>query len=150
MVIVEDDERANIVHYGSKKCRRITRSVMAAELPAMVTGLDQALVVKALVEELVGKALPSNVYMYSRTTLSCVAGNAPALEKSTQINVATVRESYAREEMRFVGWTPGAETLADGLPKTTLLKSDHLFRQLLFSSFLKTRPKGWEHKESLE
>lgn len=59
----------NILHYESKKCRRITRCVMAAELLALVTRYDQAFAVKSLMKELLGRKLSMDAYIDSRTTL---------------------------------------------------------------------------------
>lgn len=46
-----DDSRSyNILHYGSKKCRRIEISVMEAEVQSLVLDLDCAFIVKDLAE----------------------------------------------------------------------------------------------------
>lgn len=37
---------ANLVHYGSSRCKRVARSVMAAALHALVYGFDQAFIVR--------------------------------------------------------------------------------------------------------
>jgi hypothetical protein len=46
--MTDKTDAANIVHIGSFKCRRITRSVMAAELHGLVMGFDHAFVVASL------------------------------------------------------------------------------------------------------
>lgn len=72
------------------------------------------------------------------------------LEKGPQVDFATLRGSYARGEMRFVGWIPGVKNAADGLTKATMLKPDHSLRQLTIYNCLKIEPEGWAHIESLE
>lgn len=40
ILMVDDQDTANIVHFGSRRCTRVTRSVMAAELHGLILGFD--------------------------------------------------------------------------------------------------------------
>lgn len=94
--MVDGNNHAKILHYGSRNYRRVTRIVMAAELLALVSGFDQAFVVNKLMDELLGTALPLDAYIHSRTTFNCVAMFSSTLEKRLQIDVAALHESYIR------------------------------------------------------
>lgn len=53
-VMADGKNRAHLLYWGSKKCRRVAQSVVAAEMLALVTELDQVYVVKNLLDELFG------------------------------------------------------------------------------------------------
>ena len=45
-----DSKFANVIHWSSVKCRRVTRSVLAAELFAVMLGFDSSAVIKSTME----------------------------------------------------------------------------------------------------
>ena len=53
LVIKDKTDSANIIHWSSTKCKRVTRSVLASELYAMAHGFDIAVAIKTTI----GKAL---------------------------------------------------------------------------------------------
>lgn len=55
VLMVDANEDCNILHYASNRSKIISRSVMAAELFALVLGFDNAYVVRDLVEDLTGQ-----------------------------------------------------------------------------------------------
>lgn len=76
IVLADQDNHANVLHFGSKNCRRVTRSVMVAELLALVNGYDEAYYVRHAVCEMLGSEQPLDVYVStyissdSRTTFT--------------------------------------------------------------------------------
>lgn len=55
--MVEATRACNILRFVSNKCQRIARSVMAAEVEALVLIFDYGFLVKDLVDELIGRPL---------------------------------------------------------------------------------------------
>ncbi len=51
-VLIDCDNNANIIHWGSVKSKRITRSVLAAELYAMVHCFDQSTVLHTTLQDI--------------------------------------------------------------------------------------------------
>lgn len=49
--LVDKSNTANIIHYGSMRCNRVTRSVLAAELYALIYGFANAFIVQSALEE---------------------------------------------------------------------------------------------------
>jgi hypothetical protein len=47
LALVDATDKANIVHWSSVKCKRVTRSVLASELYAMAHGFDIGTAVKS-------------------------------------------------------------------------------------------------------
>ena len=52
--IADSTGKANIIHWSSIKCKRVTRSVLAAELYGMAHGFDTGAVVKATLTKMLG------------------------------------------------------------------------------------------------
>ena len=143
VIVVDASNTANIIHYGSQKCRRVTRSVMAAEVLALVHGFDTAFVVKHTFFELLGRDPPIDVYVDSRTTFNCVAKNAATLEKRLQIDVAALRESHSLGEIHRLGWIPGSTNPADGLTREKILENEHPLMLLMKNNKIVVHAEGW-------
>jgi len=143
IALVDGNDNANIIHYGSKKCRRVTRSVMAAEILALVTGFDHAFIVKHAILELLDISVPIDAFIDSRTTFNCVAKNASTIEKRLQIDVAALRESYTRKELNCLGWIPGSMNPADGLTKSKIPTTTHPLNTLMRTNKMTIQPHGW-------
>jgi len=143
VVLMDESGAANILHYGSKKCRRVTRSVMAAELLSLVNGFDSAFIIKHTVSEILDMDIPMDAFVDSRTTFNCVAKNSTTLEKRLQIDVAALRESLTRGELRCMGWIPGSANPADGLTKDKIPNAEHPLTLLMRNNFINIKPQGW-------
>lgn len=52
--IVEAKGLANIIHYGSAKCKRVTRSVTASELHTLIIVFGEVFVIRDAVFEILG------------------------------------------------------------------------------------------------
>lgn len=150
IVLADDLDNACIVHYGSLKCKRVVRSVMAAELLALVHGFDHAYVVQFTLKELLGSTVQIDAYVDSRTTFNCVGKNANTLEKRLLIDAAALRQSVRRGEIRKIGWIPGLSNPADALTRKKLPKHDHPLRILLESGKLRIAPSGWLYDSTNE
>lgn len=106
VVLTDRKGNANILYYGSAKCRRVARSVMAAGLLAFVYAFDNDFVVRSMLEQILKKKVPIDAYLESRTVFNVVAKEGSTLEKRLQIDVKTLRESYAQGELRNITWIP--------------------------------------------
>ena len=52
IILTDAIKRANIVHWSSVKCKRVTRSVLASELYSMAHGFDIGVAIKATVDRI--------------------------------------------------------------------------------------------------
>ena len=96
IVAMDASGNPNVTHYGSRKSRRVTRSVMAAEVLALVNGFDNAFVANYSLEEMLRSNIPLDVFVDSRTTFNCVAKHAPTMEKRLQIGINELRQSHSK------------------------------------------------------
>lgn len=110
----DNQNRAKIVNYGSSSSKRVTRSVMAAELMGIVYGFDAAFVVQHMLSEVLGKTIPLDGYVDSKTVFDIIARRGPTLEKRLQIDAHALRESYFKGELRRLAWIEGKKNAADG------------------------------------
>ncbi|KHJ32521.1 hypothetical protein EV44_g3645 [Erysiphe necator] len=58
IVMVDDNNTANLLHWSSIKCKLITRSVLASELYAMVHGFDMGIAIKTTICAMLGRQIP--------------------------------------------------------------------------------------------
>lgn len=72
VMLVDGKGTAKRVHYASRRCRRVTRSIMAAVLHARSEGFDATYVVKDMIEEVPGRHVPIYAYIDSKTVFEVV------------------------------------------------------------------------------
>lgn len=151
ILIANENYNDNILHYGSKKCRIVSKSVMSAELLALVNEYDEAFYVKYNLCEVMACDIPLDFVVDSRTTFSCVAKNAHTLEKRLQIDVAAIRESlFTNKKIRTIGWIPGKRNYADGLTRSEILPCDHPLLALMRTNKLQSTVTGWTENYSTQ
>lgn len=119
MVLMDDKNNANNVHYGSTKSKRITRSVLAAELFAMVQGFDVCSTIRIAINEMFDRSVPLNIYTDSRSLFDCQTNINRTTEKRLLIDLCMLRESYERREISEVFWIPTHQNPADAFTKTS-------------------------------
>jgi len=142
LVLIDASNRANIIHYGSSCCKRVVRSVIAAELHALTYGFDNAFLVRDVLEEVLQRKVDIDGYLDSRTVFNIVARNSSTLEKRLQIDVHALRESYTNGELRNLAWIPGAQNASGGLTKG-LIDASHPLWKLIKNNKLTIDPQGW-------
>ena len=142
LVLGDTEGRANILAWGSQVCSRVTRSVMAAELLALVYGFDCAHVVQNSLRETLGFDVPIYAHVDSRTVFNTVAKHNSTLEKRLQIDVHSIRQSYRRGEIYSLSWISGKTNPADGLTKGPISASHPLWC-LMITNRYKAEPSGW-------
>lgn len=66
MTLMDGRNKANIVHYSIFKSKRVTRSVLAAELFAVVYAFYFASTVRFAVNDIMGRQVPLSIYTDSK------------------------------------------------------------------------------------
>lgn len=97
ILLVDGNYNANVLYYGSQRCRRVTSSIMESELHALILGFDYSLIVRSIFEDILGRAVSLDSYLDIKTVYDFVAKDGSTTEKIFQIDVFSLRESYARE-----------------------------------------------------
>ena len=91
LVLSDDSNKANILHWSSTKCKRVTRSVLASELYAMVHGFDTAGAIKATIDKILNIKLPLVLYTDSKSLYDCLVKLGTTQEKRLMIDVLSLR-----------------------------------------------------------
>jgi len=102
LVLADSSNKANIVHWSSVKCKRITRSVLASELYAMAHGFDIGAAIKATVELQLNINLPLILCTDSKSIYECLVKLGTTQEKRLIINIMYLCQSYKRREIAKV------------------------------------------------
>ncbi len=106
IALVDGSGNANIIHYASFKSKRVTRSVLAAELYAMVHGYDNAAILQLSLNAIFGRHLPLRIYTDSRSLHYSVTRLSSTREKRLLIDLSLLTESIVAYEQ--VNLTPNA------------------------------------------
>lgn len=113
MLMVDNHNRANIVHYGSSKCHRVARAEMEAEVHALFYAFYRAYMIQKMPEKMLCSETSLEEFVESRTLFNVIAKDSRTAERRILIIVFALRESYRRGALKRIGWIPGNENAAD-------------------------------------
>ena len=109
--------KANIIHWSSIKCKRVTRSVLASELYALTHGFDTAAVIKSTTEKILRKPVPLMLCTDSKSLYECLVKLGTTREKRLMVDLMCLRQAYERREVAEVRWIDGDSNPADAMTK---------------------------------
>lgn len=137
--------KANIIHWSSVKCKRVTRSILASELYAMAHGFDAGAVIKSTVEKILAiPALPMIVCIDSKSLYECLVRLGTTQEKRLMVDIMCLREAYERREITEIRWIDGKSNPADAMTKGD--PCDALER-LIDTNIISVKASGWVERE---
>jgi hypothetical protein len=145
IVIVDTGNNANVLHWSSTKCKRVTRSVLAAELYALVNAFDSASVIRDTLTQILRlkKQLPLVVCTDSKSLYDCLVKLGSTQEKRLMIDLMCLRQAFERKEINEVKWIDGSTNPADAMTKA---KPCAALKNLIDMNKLQLRVEGWtEH-----
>ncbi len=126
VICLADAIHANILHWSSIKCKRVTRSVLAAELFAMIHDFDVESVLKSTLIKMLDVIVFLILATNSKFLYHCLIRLSIIVEKRLMIDVMIFRQFYERREITEMIWIHDINNFVDFMIKTT------------FSSALKT------------
>lgn len=107
----------NNVHYGSSRCHRLTRSVMAVEAHALVHTFEHRYVICDPLEDLMGRLIEIEAFVDSSTHFNTLEENNTAAERKLQIDVCALSDSYGKGDLNKMVWITERQNAADVLTK---------------------------------
>lgn len=140
IVLADAKNRANIIHWSSIKCKRVTRSVLASELYAMAHGFDAGAVIKSTVEKILNTPLPLVACIDSKSLYECLVKLGSTQEKRLMIDLMCLRQSYERREIMEIKWIDGNSNPADAMTKA---KPCQALQQLIDTNVINLKASGW-------
>ncbi|EED22459.1 hypothetical protein TSTA_097080 [Talaromyces stipitatus ATCC 10500] len=147
IVLADGANNANIVHWSSIKCKRVTRSVLASELYAMVHGFDSAASIKSTTTQLLHltKPLPLVFCTDSKSLYECLVKLGTTQEKRLMIDLMCLRQSYERQEIAEIKWIDGESNPADAMTKS---KPCRALQALIDTNKLNINVDGWVERST--
>jgi hypothetical protein len=118
VIVLSDGNKANILHWSSIKCKRVTRSVLASELYAMAHGFDAGAAMKSTIEAMLQIQLPLILCTDSKSLYDCLVKLGTTQEKRLMVDLMCLRQSYERREIAEVRWIDGNNNPADAMTKS--------------------------------
>lgn len=85
--LADASNKANIIYWSSKKCKRVTRSILASELYAMVYRFDSGAVIKMTVKKILSINLPIIICIDSKSLYNCLVKLSSTQKKRLMIDV---------------------------------------------------------------
>ena len=97
--LADGSNKANLIHWSSTKCKRVTRSVLTAELFAMAQRFDVASVLKSTIEGIFKISLFMTICTDSKSLYDCLVRLGSIIEKRLMIDIMCLRKSYERKKI---------------------------------------------------
>ena len=147
IVLADANGNANIIHWSSTKCKRVTRSVLASELYALAHAFDTASAIKATLTQLLHheEPIPLVVCTDSKSLYDCLVKLGTTQEKRLMIDLMCLREAFERKEIDEVKWIDGNSNPADAMTKA---KPCLALKNLIDTNKLQLRVEGWTERTS--
>jgi hypothetical protein len=143
IVLADGADKANIVHWTSVKCKRVTRSILASELYALALGFDIGAALKGTFDEIFGQKddpIPLVIATDSKSLYHCLVKLGTTHEKRLMIDVMALRQSYERREIAEIRWIDGGSNPADAMTKATPCLA---LRDLIDTNMIKWKVTEW-------
>ena len=151
IALADAQNNANIIHWQSIKCRRVTRSVLASELYALSLGFDVAATIKSTLDQIFsgtpkGK-IPLSMCIDSKSLYECLVKLGTTQEKRLMIDILCLRQSYERREITEILWIKGNNNPADAMTKD---KGCDALQRLVDTNHLELELEGWVEREDID
>ena len=138
--LVDQDRNCSLITWSSSKCKRVTRSVLAAELYAIANAFDVGFAIGHTFESILGRKVELRVFTDSRTLFDSIISFCSMTEKRLLIDIACLRQAFRSGELSNLGWIRSGENVADALTKD---KSKSALHNVLRSHKLNVKVSQW-------
>jgi hypothetical protein len=118
VICLADSKHANIVHWSSVKCKRVTRSVLAAELYALAHDFDLDVALKATLSAILDRFVSLVLCTDSKSLYDCLVKLDTIQKKRLMIDVMSLRQSYERRKIIEMKWIHDINNLVDFMIKS--------------------------------
>jgi hypothetical protein len=141
IALADNEDNANILHWSSTKCKRVTRSTLASKLYGMVNGFDIGAAIKKTIENITKiDNLPLLLCTDSKCLYECLVKLGTTHEKRLMVDIMCLRQSYERREINEVIWIDGDSNPANAMTKSQPCQA---LRDLINSNRIDLRATGW-------
>lgn len=118
ILLADAHNKCNIVQYRSFKSKRITRSVIGAEVYAFTEAFDAAFIPKHDLEQVLGRRVPILAMLTdSKGLFDVITKHSMTSERRLMIDLLAARQAYARMEISDIGLGRTHNNPADAFTK---------------------------------
>src|SRR5271167_1264851 len=145
IVLTDRNQSANIIHWSSIKCKRVTRSVLASELYALAHGFDIGAAIKSTIQKILQlEQLPLVLCTDSKSLYDCLVKLGTTQEKRLMVDLMCLRQSYERREITEIKWISGGDNPADAMTKA---KPCQALKTLIDTNKLNLKVTEWVERD---
>ncbi len=139
ITLVDSSNKANIIHWLSIKCKKVTKSVLASELYAMVHRFDVGALLKSTIGRILKQSVPMILCTDSKSLYNCLVKLSTTQEKRLMVDIMCLRQSYERQEIMEIKWIDGDSNPADAMTKT---KPCHALQEVINTNTVSMKASG--------
>src|SRR5437667_8653703 len=119
IVLMDQNQTTNIIHWSLIKCKRVTRSVLASELYTLAHGFDIRAMIKSTIKKILRiDILPLILCTDSKSLYDCLVKLGTTQEKRLMVDLMCLQQSYKRHKITEIKWIYGGTN-----PTNTMTKS---------------------------
>lgn len=119
ILLCDNQNSCHILHYSSKKNRRITRSILGGEVCAIAEAFDAAYTLKYDLENILKRKIPLTMFTDSKSLFDVITKYSDTTEKRLQIDLSSIREGYNCQDISHIAFIRRQHNPADSLTKIT-------------------------------
>ena len=123
ILLTDNESNAVPIIYKSYKSRRVTRSVLSAEVIAFADLFDDALSLKSQIEHALRRTISIHLQTDSKSLFDIISKGSCTSEKRIMLHIHSAREAYKSKEISNIGFVRSSDDLADGLTKEKMQKA---------------------------
>jgi hypothetical protein len=118
VICLTNSKHVNIVHWSLIKCKRVTRSVLAAELYALAHDFDLDAALKVTLSAILDCFVSLILCIDSKSLYDCLIKLDTTQKKRFMINVMNLRQSYERRKITKIKWIHEVNNSIDSMIKS--------------------------------
>ena len=99
IVLADALGKANIIYWSSTKCKRVTRSVLAAELYRMAHDFNITAAVKSTIDKILSITILLILCTDLKSLFNCLVRLSTTQEKCLMVDIMCLHQAYERREI---------------------------------------------------
>ena len=151
IVLTDAQDNANIIHWQSIKCRRVTRSVLVSELYVLSLKFDVAVIIKSTMIQIFSDSPQRKISLFmcidSKSLYDCLIKLRTTQEKRLMINILCLRQFYERREITEILWIKENKNPTDAITKD---KECDALQRLIDTNKLNLNLKEWVKRQDID
>ena len=117
ILLCDKQNNCHVLDFGSKKSRRVVRSVLGGEVYAFAEAFDRAYMLRHDLQRILNQPIPLWMLTDSKQMFDVITKASQTTERRLMIDIVATREAYNNYEISNVGLIATEYNPADGLTK---------------------------------